>query len=70
MGKAEKERKQKKSFRWVTTRPGIANSKKIAKKFKNLENTIIPSFQAKIGWEMSRNRKNKKNRSHVFLPDP
>ena len=69
MGKAEKERKQKKSFRWVTTRPGIANSKKIAKKFKNLENTIIPSFQVKIRWERPRKRENKKNHSDGFLPD-
>ena len=46
MGKAEKERK-KKSFLCVSTRLGIENSKKIAKKFKNLENTIIASFQAK-----------------------
>ena len=69
MGKAEKERKQKKSFRWVPTRPGKANSKKTAKKFKNLENTIIPSFQAKIGWKISRKRENKKSRSHVFLHD-
>ena len=40
MGKAEKEKKV-----------GIENSKKIEKKFKNLENTIIASFQAKIGWK-------------------
>ena len=33
------------------TRPGIKNSKKIAKKFKKLEHTIIASFQTKIGWE-------------------
>ena len=60
MEKAEKERKQKKSFRWVPTRPGKANSKKTAKKFKNLENTIIPSFQVQIGWERPRKRENKK----------
>ena len=47
------------------------NSQKIAKKFKQLENTIIASFQAKIGWERLRKRENKKkNRSDVFLPDP
>ena len=34
--------------------------KKIAKKFKNVENTIIASFQAKISWESPRNGKNKK----------
>ena len=35
------------------------NSKKIAKKFKKLENTVIDSFQAKIGWERPRKRKKK-----------
>ena len=48
MGKAEKERK-KKSFLRVSTQLGIENFKKIAEKFKKLENTIIDSFQAKIG---------------------
>ena len=38
--------------------------------FKNLENTIIASFQEKIGWERPRKRENKKNISDVFLPDP
>ena len=37
-------------FRSVPTRREIENSKKIAKKFKKLKNTIIASFQAKIGW--------------------
>ena len=58
MGKAEKERK-KKSFRWVPTQPVIENYKKIAKKFKKLENTIIASFQAKISWERPRKRENR-----------
>ena len=44
----------------MPSRPVIENSKKIAKKFKNLENTIIASFQAKIGWERQRRRENKK----------
>ena len=39
--------KKKLSFRSVPTRPGIENSKKIAKKFKNIKNIIITSFQAK-----------------------
>ena len=33
-----------------------------SKKFKNLENTIIASFQAKIGRERLRKRKNKKKK--------
>ena len=40
LGKAEKERKQKKSFRWVPNRPLI-------KKFKKLEITFIASFKPK-----------------------
>ena len=58
LGKAEKEKK-KKSLRWVPTRPVIENTKKIAKIFKNLKNTIMASLQAKISWERSRKRENK-----------
>ena len=68
MGKAEKETK-KKSFLCVSTRLGMENFKKIAENFKKLENTIIASFPAKIGWEWPRNRKHKKNSSDVYLPD-
>ena len=49
--KRPRKRENKKfSFRSVPTRHEIENSKKIAKKFKKLKNTIIASFQAKIGW--------------------
>ena len=61
---------RKKSFRWVPTWPGIKNSKKIAKKFKKLKNTIMASFQAKIGWQRPRKREKKKNCSDEFLPNP
>ena len=44
--------------------------KKQQKNSKNFENTIIASFQAKIGWERSRKRENKNNRSDGFQPDP
>ena len=44
----------------MPTRSVIENSKKIAKKLKKLENTIIASFQAKIDWEMPRKREKKK----------
>ena len=45
--------------------------KKIAKKFKKLENTSVASFQAKMGWERPRKRENKKkNLSDVFILDP
>ena len=49
----------------MPTRPIIENSKKIAKKFKKLENTIIVSFQAKIGQE--RLRKNEKKKKNIVL---
>ena len=48
MGKREN---KKLSFRFVPTRCVIENSKKITKKFKKLKNTIINSFQVKIGWK-------------------
>ena len=54
MEKAEKERKQKLSLRFVLTRTVIENFKKIAKKFKNLKNTFMASFQAKIHWKRMR----------------
>ena len=47
------------------------NSKKITKKkIKNLKNTIVACFQAKICGERPRKRENRKNRSDEFLPDP
>ena len=36
-------------FRSVLTRCVIENSKQIAKKFRKLKNTVVASFQAKIG---------------------
>ena len=57
------------SFRFVPTRRVIENSKKIAKKFKKLKNTIMASFQGKIGWRRSRKRDNKNYRSNPFLTD-
>ena len=36
----------------------IENSKKIAKKFEKLNNTVMASLQAKIGWKRPRKRKN------------
>ena len=58
----------------MPTQPVIENSKKIAKKFKNLENTIIASFQAKIGWERRRKIENKKSfrcvRTRLVIENP
>ena len=45
-------------FRSVPTLRVIENSKKIAKELKKLNNTIMASFQAKIGWKRPRKRKN------------
>ena len=69
MEKSEKERIQKLSFRFVPTRCEIENSKKIAKKFKDLKNTINASFQAKIGWKRPRKREYKIYRYVSFQPD-
>ena len=65
--KAEKEKKQKLSFRFVPTQRVIGNSKKIAKKLEQLNNTVMASFQAKIGWKWPRNNKNINYRSVPFL---
>ena len=42
---------------------------KIAKKFKKLKNTIIASFQDKIGWKTQGKRENKNYYYISFLPD-
>ena len=53
MGKREN---KKLSFRFVPTIFVIKHSKKITKKLKKLNNTIINSFQAKLGWKRMRTR--------------
>ena len=40
------------------------------KKIKKLKNTITDSFQAKIGWKMTRKRENKNYRSVPFRSNP
>ena len=56
-------------FRFVPTRCEIENSKKIAKKLQKLKNTIMFSFQAKIGWKMMTKRENKNYPYVSFLPN-
>ena len=56
---AKQEGQQKLLFRSVPTRRVVENFKKIAKKFEKLNNTIMVSFQAKIGWKTQRKRENK-----------
>ena len=46
-------------FRSIPTRPGMGNSKKIAKKFKKLKNIVMASFQAKMGRDRLRMREKK-----------
>ena len=67
--KAEKDGKQKLSFRFVPTRHVIENSKNIEKKFQKFKNTIVASFQAIIGWNRPRTRENKNYDSASFQPD-
>ena len=67
--KSEKERKEKLSFRSVPTRC-IGKFQKNSRKIKNIKkNTIIASFQSKIGWKRLRKTKSKNYRSVSFLPD-
>ena len=42
--------------------------KNIGKKFKKLQNSIIASFEAKIGWERPRKGENKKKKSFQCVP--
>ena len=44
-------------------------SHKIPKKFKKFQNTIMASFQAKIGWKWLRKKENKNYISVTFLLD-
>ena len=69
MEKDEKDRKLKLSLRFVPARRVIENSKKIAKKFEKLNNTIMASFKAKIGWKRMRKRENKNYHYVLLLPD-
>ena len=64
-----KSENKKLSFHYVLTQRVIENSKKIAKNFKKLKNTIMASFQAKIGRKTQRNGEYKNYRSVSFVPD-
>ena len=63
------EREKIKITVFIPTRCVIENSKKIAKKFQILKNTILTSFLAKIGGNRSRKRENKDYRSNLYQPD-
>ena len=69
-GGAENVSNKKFSFWSIPTRPGIGNSRKIAKKFKKLKNINMASFQAKTGRERLRTWEKKNSRSDPFQTDP
>ena len=66
----KKENKNKKSFRGVSTRPVIENSKKIAKNIQKIRKHLIASFPAKIGCQRPQKRENKNYRSFPFRSYP
>ena len=45
-------------FHSVPTQHVIENSKKSSKKIQKIKNTIMASFQAKIGWKRMKKREN------------
>ena len=64
-------KKKKKSFWWVPTRPGIKNSKKKGKKFKKYKKkTLWLFFKPRYVSKVRERDKIKKNRSDGFPPDP
>ena len=61
---------ENKNYRFVPFLPGAEQKiKKKAKKLKNLKNTIMASFQAKIFWKRPRKRQNKNYGFIMFLPN-
>ena len=62
----KRENKNYRSVHSIPTRHEIENSKRIAKKFKNI---IMASFQAKIDWKMPRKREYKNYRYVSFPSD-
>ena len=64
--------RENKNYHYVSfpTRRVIENSKKNGKKIKKkLKNSVMYSFQAKIGLIKKRNGENNNHRSVSFLPD-
>ena len=62
-------KREYKNYRSVPTRCEIENSKKIAKKFKKLKNTIMATFLANIDWKRMKKRENKNYLYNSFLPE-
>ena len=59
---------ENKNYRSVPTRCEIEISKRIAKKFRKLKNTIMASFLSKIGVKRPRKTENKNYRFVSFQP--
>ena len=64
-------KREYKNYRSVSFQPDAEQKikKKIAKKFKDLKNTIMASFLAKIGWKRMRKRENKNYHYVSFQPN-
>ena len=65
----ERERESEKIKIIVTFRSHQTGNRKFQKNSKKIKNTIMASFQAKIGWKMPRKRENKNYLSDRLLPD-
>ena len=64
----KRENKNCRPFRSNPT-PNIKTPKQLAQNFKNLKNTIMASFRAKIGWKRPIKCENKNYHSVSFLPE-
>ena len=62
---------ENKNYRFVLFQLGVEkkNAKKKTRKLKNLKNTIMASFQAKIVWKRLRKRENKNYHFITFPPN-
>ena len=63
------EKVKNKNYHSVPTWCVRENSKQIAKKLKKLKNSVVASFQAKIGRKMLQKRENKNYPLVPFLPE-
>ena len=71
MGQVESDTKEKNlSFLFIPSWSEIWNSKKLAKKCKNLKDIIMASFQAKTVRDRLRMREKKNYCFDPFQPDP
>ena len=67
IGRKRMRNMENKNYRFVSFLPNA--QKKIPKKFKKFENTIVDSFQDKIDWRKMRKRENKNYSFVTFLSD-